>query len=546
MFDNKTDNSKRLTSFINELKERKVLRVAVAYIVVTWVVIQVGESTFEALQLPDWSNTLLVVLIMFGFPFALLMAWAFELTPDGIVKDPDGTIGRRMARYAVAQQNITPGTPSIAVLQFEDMSSEQDQAYFCEGIAEEILCALDQVDGLKVASRLGSFQFDSRSADIVEIGRVLNVSTVLEGSVRKVNDRVRITIQLIDTTDGYQFWAGQYNHDMKDIFEVQEQMAQAVVNAMRLTLKAGKLTRLVTKDSKAYDLFLKANSYFNRPDKQSILFARQFYQQAVEIDPGFGRAWAKLASTYVFEFLCSNSSENVKEEARRISDIALSVAPEIADSHIASGITHTINRDYKRADLEFETAVHLHPDSFAAWFTWGRSKSYEGDARKAVEFYQKASQIRPRDYHSVLVQVRLLIETGDLESAKEKASEGLQRAEAFLKLNPDEYRAKNMGAFALHILGQVDRAKAWMEESMQSSPRNSVLSYNAASFYAMTGDINKSLEYLTRAAEAGCLNFGWLEKDPCMKRLESEPQFKALVSRFKGGCACGTANPLCL
>jgi len=537
---------KRFISWLNELKERKVLRVAVAYIVVTWIVIQVGESTFEALNLPEWANTLLVVFVLFGFPFALLMAWAYELTPDGIIKDPDGNTGRRMARYGGERENDEHTTPSIAVLQFEDMSFERDQAYFCEGIAEEILCALNEVDGLNVAARLASFQFGSKSADILEIGRKLNVSVVLEGSVRKVGDQIRITIQLINTHTGYQFWAGQYNHDLKDIFEVQEQMAQAVVNAMRLSIGGNKLTRPLTQSTEAYDLYLKAKSYFTRPDKQSILFARQFYQRAVEIDPDFGRAWAKLASTYVFEYLCNDSDGNARSEARRISDIALSVAPEIADSHIASGITYSINLDYKQADLEFETAVNLYPDSFGAWFTWARSKTYQGDARKAVEYYQKASELRPQDYQSVLVQVRLLSELGDADGAKEKAKEGLDRAKAFLELSPDEYRAMNMGAFALHILGQDTEAKKWMETSMQNSPRNSILTYNAASFYAMIGDIDKSLDYLTRAAETGCLNLDWLAQDEDLKLLRDEPRFNQLIVQFKEGCSCPSANPVCL
>jgi TolB-like protein len=546
MANGKTISKKQLASFVNELKERKVLRVAIAYIVVTWIVIQVGEATFEALNLPEWAISLLVIFVMLGFPFALLLAWAFELTPDGIVKDPDGNTGRRMARYGGAEENVGPGAPSIAVLQFEDMSPDQDQTYFCEGIAEEILCALNEVDGLMVASRLGSFQFGSKSADVIEIGRQLNVSTVLEGSVRKANDRIRITIQLIDTHSGYQFWAGQYNHDLKDIFDVQEQMAQAVVAAMRVSLKDNKLTRPITRSAEAYDLFLKARSYFMRPDKQSVLHARQFYQRAVEIDPNFGQAWAKLASTYVFEYLCNDPDGSAKAEARRVSNIALSIAPGLADSHIASGITYSIYQDYKRADLEFETAINLRPDSFGAWFTWARSKSYEGDALKAIQFYEKASQIRPQDYHSVLVQVRMLNELGDTEGAREKAKEGLSRAIAFLESNPDEYRAKNMGAFALHVLGKDAEAKKWMEASMQNSPRNSVLTYNAASFYAMIGDKDKSLDCLVQAAHEGCLNLDWLAQDAGLKLLRDEPRFKELIHRFRDGCPCGTANPVCL
>lgn len=546
----KVDTTWRLISFLSELKERKVLQVAVAYFVVTWIVIQIADSTFEALNLPVWSGTLLVVFVMLGFPFALLLAWAYELTPDGIVKDPDGNAGKRVAyeRAGIDSEGTESKdlSPSIAVLQFEDMSPERDQAYFCEGIAEEILGALTEVEGLNVAARLASFQFGSKSGDVLEIGRKLNVSLVLEGSVRKAGNQIRITIQLIDAHTGYHFWAGQYNHALEDIFEVQEQMAKAVVNALRLSIGDNKLRRPVTQSTEAYDLYLKAKSYFSRPDLQSILFARTFYERAVEIDPKFGRAWAKLASTYVYEYLCSDPNGNSRSEARRISNIALSVSPGIAESHIASGITYTSHQEYKQADLEFETAVNLSPESFGAWFTWARSKTYEGDARKAVELYQKASDVRPLDYQSVLMQARCLIELGENKGAEDKAREGLNRAKAFLELKPDEYRALNMGAFALHILGEDEEAKSWMASSMQNSPRNSILTYNAASFYALIGDIEQSLDYLKQAADSGCLNLSWLAKDAGLKQIRDEPRFKELIHRFERGCSCGCANPVSL
>ena len=510
-----------------------------------------GESTFEALNLPAWSNSLLVIFVILGFPFALLFAWAYELTPDGVVKDPDGNSGRMASaksRSDGANVNDENSTPSIAVLQFEDMSPEQDQTYFCEGIAEEILCALDEVDGLNVAARLASFQFGSKSADVREIGRKLNVSVVLEGSVRKAGDRIRITIQLINAKNGYQFWAGQYNHDFKDIFEIQEQMAQAVVSAMRLSIGDNTLTRLMTDSTEAYDNFLKARSYFSRPDKQNILFARQFFERAVEIDPGFGRAWAKLATTYVYEYLCGDPNGNARSEARRISKIALRLAPGLAESHIARGSTYTICLDYAQADQEFETAIKLYPASYNAWFTWARSKTYEGDLRKAVEFYQKASEIRPQDYQSVLMQVSFLSALGEHDNAKEKAKEGLLRAKAFLELSPDENRAWNMGAFALLKLDRVTEAKEWMETSMQNSPRNSILTYNAASFYALTGETDKSLEYLAQAADSGCLNLSWLEQDAGLDLIRNDPRYEEVICRFKSGgsCSCANVNPACL
>ena len=530
-------SSTRFISFLNELKERKVLRVAVAYIVVTWIVVQVGETTFEALMLPAWSNTLLVVLTMFGYPFAVILAWAYELTPDGLANDVDGTSSNPVS-YAKnqsddAKTNVKSPSPSIAVLQFEDMSYEQDQAYFCEGIAEEILCALNDVDGLDVAARLASFQFGSKSADILEIGRQLNVSVVLEGSLRKSGNQIRITIQLINTLDGYQFWAGQYNHDLKDIFDIQEQIAQAVVTAMRLSIEGGSLTRQMTDNTEAYDLYLKANSYFTRPDKQNIIFARKLFERAVEVDPDFSRAWAKLASTYAYEFLCSKPNPHARKEARRISKKALRLAPGIPEPHIARGIAYSIYRDFRQADFEFAIAVDLEPCSFSAWFTWARSKTYEGDVRKAIEFYQKASEIRPECYRCDLIQMTMLASLGDQDAALEKAKEGLGKAKEFLKLNPDENRALNLGAFALYRMGKVDQAHRWMKISLANSPSNSELTYNAASFYSLAGDINKSLAYLKQAADSGCLNLTWLEQDSDLDHIKNNPRFTEIVEAFK-------------
>ena len=525
------------TVVLSELRARKVLRVAVAYIIVAWIVMQVGEVTFEALQLPDWAQSLLVVFAMLGFPIAMVMAWAYEITPDGIVEDHDDHAVHHAAADIPADDafKVSAANPltSIAVLPFEDMSFDQDQLYFCEGIAEEVLCALNEVDGLNVAARVSSFQFGSKSADILEIGRKLNVAVVLEGSVRKSGEQIRITIQLINAQDGYQFWAGQYNHDLKDIFDVQEQIARAVVAAMRLSITGEALTRPMTWNPEAYDLFLKANSYFTRPDKQNILFARQLFERAVEVDPDYGRAWAKLASTYAYEYLCAKPNEAARVEARQISKKALRLAPGIPETHIARGIAYSIYQDFRQADLEFEIAIDLEPGSFSAWFTWARSKTYEGDVRKAVEFYQKASEIRPEAYRSDLIQMTLLSSLGDMDGAMEKAGEGLSKAKEFLKLNPDDNRAWNMGAFALHRLGKADEAKEWMTTSLLNSPRNSELTYNAAGFYALSGDVEKSLNFLSQAADSGCLNLSWLEQDSDLDSVRNQPRFIEIVESFK-------------
>ena len=528
----------RFVTLLSQLKDRKVLRVTIAYIVVGWIVMQVGEVTFEALQLPSWALTMLVAFTLLGFPIALVLAWAYEITPAGIVRDLDGTLDNPYIpdtqSEIEAQVQAEERGASIAVLMFEDMSVNKNQGYFCEGIAEEILCALCDVEGLHVAARVASFQFGSKSADIIEIGKLLNVSVVLEGSVRKAGEQIRTTVQLINAHDGYQFWAGQYNHDMKDVFDIQEQIAQAVVTAMKVSFTEGDLIRPQTKNSEAYDFYLQGNRFFNKPDKQNIFFARQLFKQAVRLDPDYGLAWAKLASTYAYEFLCSQPNAGTKYEARRISLKALELAPEIPESHIARGIAHSICEEYHEADEEFETAIALSPRSFGAWFTFARSKTYQGDIRKAIELYQKASEIRPEDYQSLLLQVSMLEGIGDFQGSKEKAKEGLRRAKAFLELRPDDNRAWNMGAFALQTLGDPAGAGEWMETSIRNAPRNSILTYNAACFYALNGDSKKSLDYLSQTADWGCLNLNWLEQDTDLDPVRDSQRFKEIVAQFRG------------
>jgi TolB-like protein len=246
-------------SFWAQLRERKVIRAAIAYVVVGWVVIEVFSTVAPNLSLPDWSVTLVTILIVMGFPIAMILSWAFEFSTKGIRKDPAGG-----APNTIPLEDPEPGIPSIAVLPFDDMSEKGDQTYFCEGIAEEILNALCKVANLRVASRVAAFQFGAKRADVMEIGRKLNVGTVLEGSVRKAGDRLRITAQLVNTSDGYHLWSRQFDRGLEDIFEIQEEIANAIANTLSITLQQQLNPPQQSVDPKAYDFFLRGLSYFAR------------------------------------------------------------------------------------------------------------------------------------------------------------------------------------------------------------------------------------------------------------------------------------------
>jgi len=292
-------SNKLKKSLWSQLKKRKVIRVAITYILVAWVVMQVGEVTFEALTLPPWALTFLIVIVLLGFPIALVLAWAFEVTPGGIQRDSEA----HSEPVKPDLPDTGPEAPSIAVLPFEDMSEQCNQGYFCEGIAEEILNALCKIANLRVASRIASFQFRGKSADVKDIGKTLNVQSVLEGSVRKSGDKLRITVQLVKTSDGYHLWSRQFDRRLEDIFEVQEEIANAIANSLCVTLKRKSISARQAVDPRAYDFFLRGQSYFARYNREGMEYARQMFKKAVEIDHDYGRAWAGLAYTHGFDFM---------------------------------------------------------------------------------------------------------------------------------------------------------------------------------------------------------------------------------------------------
>jgi TolB-like protein/Flp pilus assembly protein TadD len=525
----KVMDTKSGKSLWQQLKDRKVIRVAIAYVIVGWLLMQVGEVTFEALGLPPWALTLLIILVLLGFPLALVLAWALEVTPDGIRKDSAGA--------AVETQDEAPpldlSAPSIAVLPFDDMSEHGNQGYFCEGIAEEILNSLCKIPGLRVAARLTSFQCGGGNLDVADIGRKLRVQTVLEGSVRKSGERLRITAQLVKTADGYHLWSRQFDRDLQDILEVQAEIAESIADTLSLTLREQSASAQQAVDSRAYDFFLRGQSYFGRQTLLGTIYARQMFERALEIEPGFGRAWAGLAYTYGYEQLYFNATDVNRDEALRTSHKALELAPDLPEAYVSAGLAHCMVQAYRAADEAFEKARELDANNFDAAYFQARSKVHEGRLDEAAELFERAAELRPEDYQSVLLLQQVYHSLGDERRELEKAVEGLRRARAVLELKPDDNRALNMGAFALVRLGRREEAMKWMEASVRNSPKDPVVNYNSACFYALNGEPEKALDCLENCVlKVGMLNREWLEHDSDWDSLRDHPRFQQLLSTF--------------
>ncbi len=389
-------------SFLLELKRRNVYKVAVAYAIVGWLSIQIATQVFPFLEIPNWVVRLVIVAVAIGFPIALVIAWAFELTPSGLKRTEDvdlsgervpkkhawivvvivgavlsvglfffGRYSAQTPRSTEAATNASIPQKSIAVLPFENLSDDKNAAYFADGIQDEILTKLAGIADLKVISRTSTAKYKSKPEDLKTVSQQLGVATVLEGSVQKAADKVRVNVQLIDARADSHLWAKTYDRDMKDVFQIQTEVAQEIADSLQAKLspaEANTVASAPTKDTQAYDLFLKgefeqrvANSNF-RPE--SFDQAARWYKEAIARDPNFALAIAQLAICQLRRhWLTDPLSEADLMEAGRLAKQALTLAPDLPEAHIALGLFHYYGfREYEQALTEFQRALELRPN----------------------------------------------------------------------------------------------------------------------------------------------------------------------------------------
>ena len=527
---------------VSELRRRNVFRAAALYAVVAWLILQVGEVTFEPLHFPGWAMTLLVVLVIVGFPIAMALAWFFDFTLQGFKKDR-GALPEPTELVAATQADPLSDGPSVAVLSFDDMSPEKDQEYLCDGIAEEILNRLAQIQNLRVASRTSSFRFKGQPADPSSIGRQLRVTTVLEGSVRKAGDDLRVTTQLVNAADGYHLWSSSYDRKLQHIFEIQDDIATQVAEALEVTLRTGPTDECcTTRNVQAYDYYLQGMHYFHRWGLRNVRFSIDMFNRAVEIDPTYARAWAALADSYAMVFLYWDTCEKNLSGAEAASMKALELLPGLAESHVSRGLYYFANRENREAIAEFETALRLDPELFDAYYFYARVRFQSGELRQAAELFEKAERIRQDDFQSPTFLRQIYRSLGREEDAHAAARRALARAEQHLELNPDDTRALNLGCAALVDQGDKERAMQWAERSLAIDGDNPDTLYNLACSYALMGEPDLALDCLERAHLEGMSIAGWAENDSDLDSLHSDPRFQALMKGLKDQEA-GKSNP---
>ena len=475
------DASKSLLmgGFFEEVQRRKVYRVAAAYIIAAGFIIQIGSAVFPAWELPNWTFRLVVVLLLIGFPIALILAWAYDVTPQGIRATPTtsapGTHRRRNLIMLIATGVIVSAAAgffllprasarkidkSIAVLPFQNLSDQKENAYFADGMQDDILTNLSKIGDLKVISRMSVMSYrgnGTRSAR--EIGKTLGVATLLEGSVRRIGNRVRVNVQLINANNDEHIWAEDYDRDLTDVFAIQTDLAQKIASALQAKLspsEKARLDRRPTENPDAYLLFIQAEQYANRPDMFSddSRKAEQLLEQAIKLDPNFAAAFACLSMVESWAYHTFDPTAARRERARLTADEALRLQPDLPEGHLALGFCYYYgDRDYGRALAEFEIAKRGLPNEAQAYMAIGAIQRRQGKWTESTANFEKASALDPKNVGFLHNLGFSYVAQGNFETADKI----FDRA---LAVSPQSFSARALkGVVAILWKGDVDVAE---------------------------------------------------------------------------------------
>ncbi len=444
-----------LGGLFTELKRRNVIRVAAVYLIASWLLIQVADVMFPLLQLPDWSTRLMAGILMLGFPLAVILAWVFEITPEGVKKETEidrgqsttQNTGRRidfviigllavgLVYVGYVRQPMSPinsetdgasaaiTDKSIAVLPFENMSGDAENEYFSDGLSEELLNLLAKIDELKVAARTSSFSFKGKDYKIPEVARELGVATVLEGSVRKSGNRVRVTAQLIDAASGFHLWSDTFDRELNDIFAIQDEIATKVVAALEVELldrEAPSAHKTMVANIEAYDYHLKGWHELNQTSTGFVDRAMQYFEKAIELDPDYAPAYAGLARTYLFADNFRNLTRyESMTKAAPLLERALELDPDLADAYIVRAVISQRTGSANKALTDLDKALRLNPGEARAYSQRATVLGSMGDEQGAIEAQRHVTDMDPLDINARAQLAGYIGAAGDFEAAEQ-------------------------------------------------------------------------------------------------------------------------------
>jgi adenylate cyclase len=445
-------------------------------------------------------------------------------------------LGQPAPRAAAApQRQAEPAVkekPSIAVLPFDNMSGDPEQEYFSDGISEDIITDLSKISGLHVIARNTAFTYKGKPVKVQQAAEELRVRYVLEGSVRKAGQRVRVTGQLIDAKDGGHIWAERYDRDLTDIFAIQDDITHTIVDALKVRLlpeEKKAIAKASTENVEAYTYYLRGREHFHARTKASLTRARSLFTRAAELDPLYARAYAGIADcdSTLYGYYGANLS---LESTLEICDKALKLDPNLAEAHASRGAVLTVGGRYKEAIEEFERALALDPNSYEGHYFYARQAFAQGDFERAVEHYRRAAEIQPDDYRSPLMAMNAMHSLGRHDEEARLAQLGLERAERVMSLHPENSDPALLGACALATLGQHEQARKWADRALAIDPDDQQAQYNVACVYSLIGELDPAFDILEKVLPKLSVEFyKWFRNDSDLDPLRNHPRYPTLL-----------------
>ncbi|HEY7640532.1 MAG TPA: tetratricopeptide repeat protein [Steroidobacteraceae bacterium] len=563
--------------FLDRLKQRHVFRVTAAYLGLAWLVVHVATVLGETFGPIHHTVPWLIYALAAGLPFVLAGAWFSNRSHGTRAIDANklnaiitivlvlavlALLADRLVLHRPANESmlallavmiivllldrlLTPRSepvtrrsePRVAILPFVDMSPEKNQDYFCEGMAEEIINALCALSGLRVASRLASFQLRDRAADTREVGRLLNVETFLHGSVRKADDRLRISAQLIKVADGFHLWSQTFDRKLEDVFAVQEEIARQVVGALRVKLipaDDSRLERRGTRNAAAYEHYLRGRQLLNKEKETELRAAVELFREAIRLDPSFADAHAGLADVLTQLFRQRQDVPGLTSaDAVAASQRAVELAADLPDAHVSRGNALQLVRDFDAARQAFERAIALDPRHFHAHYWFAKYWVARGEHALAAKEYELAAEAQPDDYRPIVLalqEYQALKDSGREQNALRRSWQSLER---HLAIDPDDSYASDHAAGVLMLLGRRDEANRLLERAIALRPDDYRTLYTAACTTCLGGEHERALDFLDRAVATGRGHREWILNDNDLAPLRDHPRFKQIVSRLE-------------
>jgi len=425
-----------------------------------------------------------------------------------------------------------PRRKSVAVLYFENLSCDREDEYFRDGMTEDVITELEKIRELRLFPRSSVVAYRDRPLPVTQVGEQLCADFVLEGSIRRAGDRLRITARLAETTSGHSVWAERYDRRLEDVFAIQDEIAQSIALALRVVLtekEKHEIEKVPTSNIQAYDYYLRGRQFLYQLRCPTLEFARQMFARAIVIDPNYARAYAGVADCSSFLYMWFSATEDNLREARSASRRAVELDPDSPVTHASLGLALFLAHEYDAARDEFETALGLCTELFEAYFYYGRSCFAQGQFEKAAELFGKASQASPADYQALSLRALCFRGLNREAEASQAYRQCLRKIENHLQLNPDDVRAVYMKSGSLAALGENAQALEWSDRALSMDPEEPSVLYNVACNFALLNETERALDCIEKAFDKGFGHKEWMEHDPDFLSVRNHPRFKALM-----------------